>query len=410
MTTVKERPVTDPKIDAAVKEKLIIARIGLLLRAPFFGNLATRMNLINADGWCQTAATDGRNFYYNSEFINKMPLKQVEFLFGHEVLHAAYTHMDRRNDRDPKIWNIACDFGVNSDLITHKVGEKVTVCSMLYDAKYDGKSAEEIYDELMKNANKINFDQLVNKMLDEHLDAEDGGEGESKRPRLTKEERAAIRDEIKEAVISAAQSVGASDLPGGITRLVKDLTQPQMSWEELLEQQLQSTIKNDYTFSRPGRKSWHMDAILPAQRPGEQIDVVVGIDTSGSISANDLKIFFSEIQGIMDSFAEYKIKVLGWDTEIGGVGEFTSENLEDITDFDPKGGGGTNPHCVWDYLIENDIVPNKLIMFTDYCFGSWSPNLVENYCETVWIIKGNTTTKPEFGIWAHYENSNKNRK
>ena len=97
--------VTDPKVDAAAREKLVTARIGLLLKAPFFGQLATRMTLTNADDWCGTAATDGRKFYYNSEFVNKMPLKQLEFLCGHEILHAVYDHMSRRVDRQPRLAN-----------------------------------------------------------------------------------------------------------------------------------------------------------------------------------------------------------------------------------------------------------------------------------------------------------------
>ena len=109
----------------------------------------------------------------------------------------------------------------------------------------------------------------------------------------------------------------------------------------------------------------------------------------------------------MDSYTEYKIKIVGWDTEIGGVGEFTSENMEDITTFDPKGGGGTDPHCVWEYMIAEGIEPKKLIMFTDYCFFGWSPKEVESYCDTVWIIKGNPSAEPEFGIWAHYEDEKK---
>ena len=412
-TEVKDKPVTDPKVDAAAREKLITARIGLLLKAPFFGNLATRMNLVNADSWCPTAATDGRRFYYNSEFVNKMPLKQVEFLVGHEVLHAVYDHMGRRGDRQPKIWNIADDFCVNSDLIEQRIGEKITVCGVLYDPKYRGMSAEEVYDDLMKNANKINMDDLAKMLLDEHLDGDDkDGEGDGEkdgkgRPKLSEEERKAIRDEIKEAVLQAAQAAGAGNLPGGVKRMIKDLTEPQISWKELLEQQIQSTIKNDYTFARPGRKSWHMDAILPATKPGEQIDIVIGIDTSGSIGPEDLKIFFSEIKGIMDSYSEYKMVVMGWDTEIGGVGEFTSDNLEDITSFDPQGGGGTDPMCVWEYLKANDIEPNKLIMFTDYCFFGWNPQEVESYCDTVWIIKGNPGAEPEFGIWAHYEEADR---
>jgi predicted metal-dependent peptidase len=214
---------------------------------------------------------------------------------------------------------------------------------------------------------------------------------------------------MKDAVLQAAQAAGAGNLPSGVKRMIQDLTEPQISWKELLEQQIQSTIKSDYTFARPSRKGWGIDAILPAAKPGETIDIAIGIDTSGSISGEDLKIFFSEIQGIMDSYTEYKIFVMGWDTAIGGTGTFTSENMEDIKNFDPKGGGGTDPHCVWDYMIENGIEPKKLIMFTDYCFFGWSPDQVESYCDTVWIIKGNPSAEPEFGIWAHYEENKKGR-
>ena len=405
----KAKTVTNPQVDAAARDKLVTARIGLLLRAPFFGNLATRLQLINADEWCGTAATDGRRFYYNSEFINKMPLKQVEFLFGHEVLHVVYDHMGRRGDRDPKVMNIAADYCVNNDLVDQRVGEKIPVG--LYDTKYKGWSAEEVYDHLMQNASEKDINDLIKQLLDEHLDGSgDDGDGDGDkdgkgRPRISAEEAKAIRDEIKDAVLQAAQAAGAGNLPGGVKRMIKDLTEPQISWKELLEQQIQSTIKNDYTFARPGRKSWHMDAILPAQKPGETIDIFIGIDTSGSIGPEELKIFFSEIKGIMDSYTEYKIKVVGWDTEIGGIGEFTSENMEDITTFDPKGGGGTDPHCVWEYMIEEGIEPKKLIMFTDYCFFGWRPQEVESYCDTVWIIKGNPSAEPEFGIWAHYEDA-----
>lgn len=411
----KVKTVTNPQVDALARDKLVTARIGLLLKAPFFGNLATRLQLVNADEWCATAATDGRRFYYNSEFINKMPLKQVEFLFGHEVLHVVYDHMGRRGERDPKIMNIAADYCVNGDLMEQRVGERIPVG--LYDNKYNGWSAEEVYDDLMQNANKIDINRLAEMLLDEHLDGEGEGEGEEGdgdkdgkgRPRLSDEERKQIRDEIKDAVLQAAQAAGAGNLPGGVKRMIKDLTEPQISWKELLEQQIQSTIKDDYTFGRPSRKGYHLDAILPSQKPGETIDIVIGIDTSGSIGPEDLKIFFSEIKGIMDSYTEYKIVVMGWDTAIGGVGEFTSENMNDITEFDPEGGGGTDPHCVWEYMIENNMEPKKLIMFTDYCFFGWNPSQVENYCDTVWIIKGNPSAEPEFGIWAHYEEERKGR-
>lgn len=416
-TTVKAKSVTvtDPKVDASAVEKLVTARIGLLLRAPFFGNIATHMKLVNGDDWCPTAATDGRTFYYNSEFVNKMPLKQLEFLVGHEVLHAVYDHMGRRGNRDPKIWNIADDYCVNFDLVESRVGDKIP--SALYDTKYKGMSAEEVYDDLMENADKIDINQLAKQLLDEHLDPADGegdgdedGDGNKQgngRPKLTEEERKQIRDELRDAVMAAAAASGAGNLPGGVKRMIKDLTEPVMNWRELLQQQIESTIKSDFTWARPSRRSWHMDAIMPGMKPGQQIDVVIGIDTSGSITDNDLKIFLSEIKGIMETYEEYRIHVVGWDTDTHNSEVFTSDNLEDISSFVPGGGGGTDPHCVWKWLIDNNIEPKKLIMFTDYCFFGWSPQEVEQYCDTVWIIKGNPNAEPEFGVWAHYEDAGK---
>jgi predicted metal-dependent peptidase len=146
-----------------------------------------------------------------------------------------------------------------------------------------------------------------------------------------------------------------------------------------------------------------MDAVLPGMKPGSQIDVCVAIDTSGSITPNDLRIFLSEVQGIMEAYDEYKIRVITWDTAVHNPAEYTSENMESITTYEPGGGGGTEPHCVWEWLQENEIEPKKLIMFTDFCFFGWSPQEVENYCETVWIIKGNRDAEPEFGVYAHYE-------
>lgn len=407
---------TNPRIDTAAREKLITARVGLLLKAPFFGNLATRLILQNADAWCPTAATEGRHFFYNSEFINKLSLKECEFLFGHEVLHVVYDHMGRRGDRDPQLWNIADDYCVNSDLIENKIGDKITKVGILYNQKYNGMSAEEVYDDLYKNADKIDIKKLMSQVLDEHLDGDgDDGEGEdgdgdksgNGRPRLTAEEKKQIRDEIKEAVLGAAEAAGAGNVPGNIKRMIKDLTAPVVNWRELLQQQIQSIIKNDYTFARPSRRSWHMDAILPGMKNAQTIDVCVAIDTSGSITSDDLKIFLSEVKGIMDMYDDYKVHIITWDTSVYNPQDFSPDSSDDISSYEPGGGGGTDPHCVWEYLQENEIEPKKLIMFTDYCFFGWSPEKVEQYCDTIWIIKGNPSAEPEFGIWAHYEESKK---
>jgi predicted metal-dependent peptidase len=396
---------TDPKLDRVVREKLISARVGLLLKASFFGNLATRLKLINADEWCATAATDGRNFYYNTRFIEMLRPKEIEFLFGHEVLHCVYDHFGRRGDRDPQLWNIANDFCVNGDLVKHNVGEKITSVPCLYDRKYDGMSSEEVYDQLYEKATKIDIGKLLDQMIDEHLDGEGDGDGDqegSGRPKLSAEDKQAIKDEIKEAMLAAAATVdGAGNLPAGVKRLIQQLTEPQMNWREILRMNLESTIKADYTWMRASRKGWHMDAVMPGQKPDEMIDVAVMLDASGSISQDMLRDFLSEIQGIMDSFPSYKIHVVTFDTDCYNPAQYDSDNLDSMIDYEVSGGGGTDFDCIFTYLKEQEITPRRLIVFTDgYPFGSWGD---AEYCDTTWILHGTTTIVPPWGTHAYYD-------
>ena len=408
---------TDPKVDREARERLVTARIGLLLRHSFFGNLATRLVLINADDWCATAATDGKKFYYNSRFIMMLKPKEVEFLVAHEVLHVVYDHFGRRGDRDPQIFNIANDYAVNADLKRHKVGQFITTVPCLYEQKYDGKPSEEIYDDLMKNVQKISMDDLINQLLDDHLDGDDEGEGDSegdgegtgkkkgKRPQMSAEERESLKQEIKQAILNAAQSSEAGSLPAGVERLIKDVTSPVMPWRELIQTNLTSAIKTDFSFMRPSRRGWHMDAIMPAMTPGEEIDVDVFIDLSGSISTEQGKAFISEVAGMMSAFDGYRINIACFDTEVYNPKTFNSENLDSIEGYELMGGGGTDFDCIFDFLKKEGRVPNRLIVFTDgYPFGSWGD---ENYCDTTWIIHGDPNPNPPFGTFALYDDHKK---
>jgi len=394
----------DPKIDREVREQLITARVGLLLKSSFFGNLATRLKLVNADEWCSTAATDGRNFYYNSRFIKMLQPKELEFLFGHEVLHVVYDHFGRRMSRDAQLWNVANDYAVNGDLVRHRVGEKITSVPCLFDTKYDGMSSEEIYNHLFENAEKININQLIDRLLDDHLDGEGEGEGDKDgkgRPKLTDEERQQIRDEIKEAVLSAAQASDAGNIPAGVKRIIQNLTEPKMDWRELLRMQMESTIKSDYTWMRASRKGWHMDAVMPGLKNDEMIDICVMLDASGSIDESMLKDFLSEVQGIMNQFGQFRIHIATFDTDVYNSRTYDSENMETMLDYEVSGGGGTDFDCIFSYLKENNIEPKRLIVFTDgYPFGSWGD---ENYADTLWILHGTKTIVPPWGQYAYYE-------
>ena len=402
---------TDPKVDHNARERLITARIGLLLRHSFFGNLATRLTLINADEWCSTAATDGLKFYYNSRFIMMLKPKEVEFLVGHEVLHVVYDHMGRVGDRDKRLFNCAADYCVNSDLKQQRIGDFIPIG--LYDRKYDGWSSEEVYDDLYANADKIDIDKLMKQLLDEHLDedgedGEDGegsgnsGEGKNGRPgKMTAEEKKALRDEIREAVLQAAEAAGAGSLPAGVKRMINQLTNPQMNWRELIRQQIQSLVKSDYTWMKPSRRSWHMDAVFPGTNFAETIDVSVAIDASGSMNDGMLRDILSEVKGIMQSFDDFKLRVWSFDTDVYGMETFTPDNIDDIDTYDVQGGGGTMFEANWEFMKENEIAPKFFVMFTDgYPGNGWGD---EDYCETLFVIHGSTTIEAPFGQTAYYE-------
>jgi predicted metal-dependent peptidase len=396
---------TDPKIDIRARDLLITARVALLINHSFFGNLATRLKMINADEWCSTAATDGRNFYYNSRFICLLKPKEVEFLVGHEVLHVVYDHMGRRDNRDPQIWNIANDYAVNADLKRHKVGQFITSVPCLYEAKYDGKYSEYIYDDLMKGVSKISLDDLIDQLLDEHMDSEDDSDDEAEgkgRPKpMTQEERDALRQEIKQNIINAAAGAEAGKLPAGVKRLLDDITDPKMPWRDLIQTNLTSLIKSDYSFSRPNRRGWHMDAIMPGSIPGEEIDVVVAIDMSGSISDKQAQMFLGEVSGMMQMFDGYKIHVFCFDTSVHNPQSFSSDNLDTMSEYEPKGGGGTDFTSIFDYLKERGEDTKRLIVFTDGMpFGSWGD---EDFCDTTWIIHGSNTIVPPFGAYAYFD-------
>jgi predicted metal-dependent peptidase len=135
------------------------------------------------------------------------------------------------------------------------------------------------------------------------------------------------------------------------------------------------------------------------------IDIALFIDASGSMGEDMLKDILSETAGIMESFPAYRIHVASFDTEVYNPQQYNSENLEDITEYQIKGGGGTDFDCVFDYLKANDIEPKRLVVFTDgYPFGSWGD---ENYADTVWILHGTTTIEPPWGQHAYYDEEKK---
>ena len=326
--------------------------------------------------------------------------------------------MGRYDGRNPQLANVAADYCVNGDLVQNKVGTPITVVPILHETKYYNWSFERVYDDIEENVEKqyVDIDQLLDKMLDEHLDGDNGqGDGDGgeetdengnpvskKKPKISEADRRKLKDEMKEAVLNAAQAAGgAGNVPNGVKRLIEQWTAPKMNWREIIQQQCQSTLKSDFTFTRPNRKSWHIDPILPGMDNDELLDIALCVDMSGSISSTMIRDFFSEIKGISEMYNDFRIKIWTFDTEVYGYKEFDPTNIDELMDYYPQGGGGTDFMCNWRFMEDNDIQPKKLIMFTDgYPWGEWGDEL---YCDTIFLIHGDKSIKSPFGLTVHYE-------
>jgi len=388
--------------------RIVQARVKMLFQHPFFGQLAIRLTLEQADDWCPTAATDGRKFYYNSEFIATLDDDELVFLVGHELGHVMFEHFMRVEDRDKKIWNMAGDYVINHILKREKIGRVITAVKILLDDKYADWVTEDVYDNLIENGAK------PQETLDMHLDmgGEDDGDGEGSEGKdgkgpgaMSKEEAKALSDEIKEAMINAAQAAGAGNVPAEFKRIINSLVEPKMDWREMIRATLESTIKSDFTFQIPNRKSQFSGVVLPGMDVDDEIDICLAIDTSGSISQTMLRDFVSEVAGIMEQFQQYRIRIWQFDTKVYGYDEFTSDDGRDIREYEITGGGGTDFMVNWTMMEEQGIEPEQFIMFTDGMpWDSWGN---PDYCDTLFLIHdewaGSSSIEAPFGTTIHYE-------
>lgn len=412
--TAQPEFVFDKVRDAKALEKLTNARIALLLKQPFFGNLALRLEPKNADEWLPTLATDGKHLYYNSEFTLKLSDKELIFGIGHEILHCAYAHIGslgqaRQANRDKQMWNIALDFCVNADLVDAQIGEKITTIEICYDRKYAGWTAEDVYDDIMQNQEKFkNMSAFDDHLDDDGSDEEDGsgngnkeggkdGKG-SGRPKVGDVDK--LRDEMLSAVMQAAAAAGAGKTPLGVQRYLDRILKPVIDWRELVEQHVQSQIKADYTFMRPSRRSFSCDAILPGNNVDTMVELSVAMDMSGS-TAPYARDMVSEVLNIVDSYQDYKLHLFCFDTAVYDEVIITPDNVDELESYEFKGGGGTDFECIFEHLKEQDINPKTLVVFTDgYPCGGWGD---ADYCDTIWIIHGNDEIKGPFGQTCSYD-------
>jgi predicted metal-dependent peptidase len=406
---------------AEIEKKLSTARTRLILDRPFLGALVLRLPMVAADRkWCKTTATDARNFYYNPEYIESLSTAETEYMLAHEALHCGLAHFARRGNRVKWRWDIACDYAINPLLIEEGLKPPFGI---LYDKGFIGMTAEEIYPYLDK--------KMYDQPIDEHVyDAEENegnqGEGDgdlpatgekssddgeitekgggrqsrgktgskaesdsqpggAQRPKpLSGQEREDLSVQWQQRLAGAAQqAMEAGKLGGALERLVDHMLQPSLPWRMLLARYLSYIARNDYSYMRPsGRRDG--PAIYPSLR-SNQVNIVIVIDTSGSISSNEIAEFVSEINGIKGQLSA-RITLLACDASLDEAGPWVFEPWEEITLPEKfNGGGGTSFIPPFEWLEQQDIQPELLIYFTDAEGRFPEP---EPAVDTLWLVKG----------------------
>ncbi len=383
-----------------VLNKLAAARTRLILDKPFLGALVLRLPLREASAeWCSTTATDAREVYFNRSYIEQLRLGQVQYVLAHEALHCALSHFSRRQHRHRQRWDIACDYAVNMLLAPDDLDLPDGV---LIDNKYEGMTAEEIYpclddDDDQEPLDQHIYDGLPKDSNDEDKSDEDTIETASTQrsasanaspspspPPLTDTERDELQTRWQQYLASAAQqATQAGKLNSSAARIIERLLRPALPWRTLLAHYMNSTARTDYNLMRPSQRRTG-EAIMPSLHT-RQIDVVVAMDTSGSIKQEELNSFVAEINAIKGSI-NARITLIACDAEIDSNGPWVFETWESLHLPDNlAGGGGTNFRPVFDWLTDNHQQPDLLIYFTD-AKGIYPET--EPVVQTLWLVKG----------------------
>jgi len=349
------------------------AKIHLILNHPFFATLALGMTY-EEDPAIGTAATNGKILKYNPAWLNSLPTKQQAGVLAHECLHKGLLHHTRMGNRNLKKWNIACDYPIN-ELLTKSGFELPPGC---LDPKYFGKSAEEIYTLLPGQKDDPNGDPKKGN--------DPGGFGGVLPAEGDIQQEEAETKMLMVQAVNAAKMAGK--LPAHIARLVDELIQPKINWKEVLQRFVTERSNNDYTWSKPNPR--YLPLYLPKLEDLTSGDIVLMVDTSGSIDAQLLAEFSAEILEVT-SFLRKQLMVIYVDAQVNAV-EFAEEGFT----LTPKGGGGTDFRPGYDYLIKEDINPCAVIYFTDgYCNSFPEP------VDTLWCVYNNKSFTPPFGEVLH---------
>lgn len=390
-----------PDPSGPVARKLHVARARLMLERPFLGALLAHLP-VQASPRCGGIATDARSIYYNAGYLDPLTLAQTQFVLAHATLHCALNHFARRGPRLARRWDIACDHAVNQLLLDDGMTPPSIVTA---EPRFRGLSAEEIYPLLdgdaasegfdehwfgegIESGTRIplpeNIDRNASDMPADFLDAHrDGLDELGTRVAMTNAELASTWND--RLVASAHAALQAGRLGANWRSVMAATSQPRLPWRTLLARFLASIARDDYSFQRPSRRGG--EALLPGLA-SRQLNVVVALDTSGSVGRDDLRQFMDEIDALKGQLAA-RVMLLACDSVIvpGAPWVFEPWNRIELP-AELKGGGTTRFIPVFDWVQAHGVAPDALLYFTD-ALGEF-PARAPAY-PVLWLVKGNGT-------------------
>ena len=390
-----------------VIKKLAAARTRLILDQPFLGALVLRMPLEMANpAWCETAATDAKKIYFNSDYISELNVAETQFVLAKQALHCALSHFSRRSHRIRHRWELACDYAVNPLLIEE--GLTAPPGTMMEDS-FTGMTAEEIYpclqdkddgDQEHENNEEQGNDEVTDptQKSDSSSDSEQQSsqsgqtaaqnQGSPEPPPLSQQELDNLTVQWQQRLAGAAQQAQqAGKLGSAMARMVDFMLQPKLPWRTLLAKYMVANARDDYNYSRPSSRRGD-PAIFPSLR-SSQVNIAVALDVSGSIGDKEMNEFMSEVNAIKGQLRA-RISLLACDMQLTEGSPWVFESWEEFTL--PKtftGGGGTDFRPVFDWVEQQDQAPELLVYFTD-CLGKF-PDCQPN-CPVIWLVKGKAQT------------------
>ena len=345
-------------------QRIIKAKINLMLSNPFWGSLITRLELKDWDG--DTFATNGKYIYCPDEkHIKNWSVKEITGVLAHETWHCAGGHIFRMKDKKLNKWNVASDFATNYLLTQNSF---TLPAGALSDAKYDAMTPEKIYPLLpdedsskKENDNGGGGEAGKEKLPSCPQDLKDPIQNSN--PKDDKIDPKELEQGWKESVTTAIQNANAKgSLPGGMEEYINEILMPKVPWQEILYRYLQTAKGNaDYVSYPFNRMHIHREIFLPSLQ-GEMIEMVCSLDTSGSISRDDLVRYFSEIRGICSMFGNYIIHLFQCDTKIHSYDIITEDDeMPNLV----TGGGGTSFIPLFDRLLEEQLEELPVVYFSD---------------------------------------------